>query len=98
MNNIKKNIIIIIVILIIFIGGVFVGSKINYKPSVYSKYCTDDKTGVQYIVIVSKDGDVAICPRLNTNGTLYIENKNRYIFVEDIKEKLNEQTNFNSNQ
>lgn len=82
-----KNIITIIAILIIFICGVFVGNQITYKPSVYSKYCTDNKTGVQYIVIVSKEGDVAIFPRLNFDGTLYTKNKDKFVFVKnDIKE------------
>lgn len=86
MNKLKKRIIFFIATLIIFIVGVFVGHKNTYKPSVYSRFCTDEKTGVQYIIVVSKDGGVAIFPRLNPDGTLRI--KNKIIFIEsDIKEK-----------
>lgn len=97
MNKIKKNIIIIATILITFIGGFLIGNKTVYQPSVHRKYYRDDKTGVQYIVMVSKDGGIAIYPRLNSDGTLY--SKREFIFVEnDIKGELNEQTNFNGNQ
>ena len=71
MRNFKKYIIIIITGIIVFIFGVFIGNKTTYKPSVYNKYYTDNKTGVQYIVMVSKDGGIAIFPRLNSDGTLY---------------------------
>lgn len=89
-NNIKKYIVLIIIMLITFASGILVGNKITYQPSVYSKYCTDDKTGVQYIVVVSKEGDVAIFPRLNDDGTLYTKSKNKFIFVLNNKEKMNE--------
>ena len=81
MNKLKKIIIIIIAILAIFIGGVFVGSKVTYHPSVYHKYYTDKTTGVQYIVMVSKDGGIAIFPRLSSDGTLY--SKKKFTFVEN---------------
>lgn len=67
----KKYIVLFILTLIVFSAGFFVGNKTTYKPSVYNKYYTDNKTGVQYIVMVSKDGGIAIFPRLNSDGTLY---------------------------
>ena len=96
-NKVKKCIIPIIIIIIVFVGGLFVGDKITYKPIVYTKYYTDTKTGVQYLVIASKHGGVAVYPRLGSDGALYV--KRKIIFVStDIKEKFNEQTNFDSNQ
>ena len=91
MNVWKKYIIFVLISLIIFISGFFLGSKITYKPTAYNKYFTDETTGVQYIIIVSKEGDVAIFPRLNSNGTLHTKSKKNIIFVEnDIKGELNE--------
>lgn len=87
MEKFKKYIIIIVTIIIVFVFGVFVGNKITYKPSVYNKYYTDDKTGVQYIVMVSKDGGVAIYPRLNSDGTLY---KKRSFRLCELKGEINE--------
>ena len=81
MNKFKKIIIYSIVILIILVSGIFIGNKITYKPSVYTKYYTDNKTGVQYLVVVSKDGGVAIYPRLCSDGTLYT--KTKFMFVEN---------------
>lgn len=81
MNKFKKIIIYFIVVLIIFVSGVYIGDKMTYKPSVYTKYYTDNKTGVQYLVVVSKDGGVAIYPRLCLDGTLY--SKTKFMFVEN---------------
>ena len=80
MHKITKYIIAFVITIIIFVSGFLIGNKITYKPSVYTKYYTDNKTGVQYIVVVSKDGGVSIYPRLNSDGTLYI--KKKIYFVE----------------
>ena len=81
-KKIKKYIAPIIITLVIFAVGVFVGDKITYKPSVYGRYCTDPKTGVQYIIAVSKDGGIAIFPRLNDDGSLYSKNNNdKFVFI-----------------
>lgn len=96
-NKSKKYIVLVLMVLITFIGGVAVGNHLDYKPSVYKKYYKDEKTGVQYIVMVSKDGSIAIYPRLNSDGTLY--SKKEFIYVKnELKGELNEQTNFNDNQ
>lgn len=86
----KTSYIKFIIIFIVFCLGVFVGYKYN-KNNIYSKYCTDETTGVQYIIVVSKDGSIAICPRLNSDGTLYTKNKNKFILIKsDTKGELNE--------
>ena len=96
-NKIKKYVISVLIVFITFASGVTVGNHLDYKPSVCKKYYKDDKTGVQYIVMVSKDGGIAIYPRLNSDGTLYF--KKEFIYVKnELKGEINEQTNFNGNQ
>ena len=74
----KKYIIVLFIMAVVFVGGFFVGHLTKYEPNVYKKIYTDTN-GVQYIVIISKEGDVEIHPRLNKDGTLY--SKKNFTFV-----------------
>ena len=101
MKKITKVILFIIIISTVYIGGFFIGkniaSKQSKQPSIYGKLCTDNKTGVQYMIVTSSNGGIAILPRFNADGTLY--KKKRFIFTNySIKGEINEQTNFNCNQ
>ena len=90
MKKFKKVFFVIILSLIIFGSGFFIGNNVAHKqPSIYGKLCVDDKTGVQYMIVTSSNGGVAILPRFNADGTFY--KKKIFIFTNyDIKGEINE--------
>lgn len=80
-----KKLIIVLIIAVSFMLGACVsasasaeqeGSLKIYRQSEVAQYKTlnvvDHETGVNYVVFVCSEVGVAICPRYNADGTLYL--------------------------